>query len=318
MKKQAKVNPKILVVGSLNMDLLIKAPRLPRVGESLAVDKFVMVPGGKGANQAVACARLGAEVTLAGRVGKDVFGEIILKSLNQENIDIKYITKDPDASTGMGLVILDHFGRNRVFATMSANMRCQKEDFKVIESIIARFDVVLLQLEISLEVIMDILNMAKENNVLTILDPAPVCPVSPNLFRKVDILVPNQVEAEFFSGQKVKNIQTANLAAQKLIKLGPSVVIIKLGSRGAFLLTHQRKIYVKGEKVNVIDTLGAGDAFVGAFAVSIARGKDFDESLQYANCAGAFATTKSGAQPSMPTFDELEQFISKRKISRTL
>lgn len=295
------------------MDLIVKAPRLPRLGESLAVNNFAMIPGGKGANQAVACARLGAQVSFMGRVGEDPFGEKIITSLHREGINLKYIRTDPEIGTGIGLVVLDQYGRNRIFISMGANAKCKVEDFGIIESLIPQFDVLLLQLEISLEVIKSTLDIAKQSNVLTILDPAPAFTISSKLFKKVDILVPNQIEAEFFSRQKVRSVQTAKLAAEKLIKLGPSAVVIKLSNKGTFLLTHEESIYIKAKKVDVVDTLGAGDAFVGAFAVNIAKGKDLRESLQYANYAGALTTTKFGAQPSVPTAKELERFISERR-----
>lgn len=308
-----KAKSKILVVGSLNMDLIVRVARLPRVGESLAVNNYVMIPGGKGANQALACARLGAEVVLLGKVGKDVFGERIVSSLSQEGVNTDHVIKDPKLPTGMGLVILNYQGANRALVAKGANANCRVEDWKaIVDNIIFGFDIILLQLEIPLEVVKYFINMAKDNNILTILDPAPACPVSPELFRKVDILIPNQIEAEFFSGQKVTNVKTAKLAAQKLLQLGPSIVIVKLGEKGVFLFTEEEQIYLPPIKVKVVDTLGAGDAFAGALAVALARNGNFKEALRYANYAGALSVTKLGAQPSMSSAEEVKQFIAKR------
>lgn len=297
------MKPKIVVIGSLNMDLIIKAERMPKMGESLIGDDFRMVPGGKGANQAMAAAKLGAEVVLLGRVGRDIFGEKIIASLSQGGVNTDYIIKDSFSATGVGLVVVDYQGRNSALVAAGANMACKEEDVDTIRDVIVESDVLLLQLEVPLCVVMHAVDVA---NIVTILDPAPACPVPLELFQKVDIVIPNQVEAEFFTKQEVIDIETATIAAHEFLKMGALKVIIKLGDKGALLLTGEGKVYVEGIKVYVVDTTAAGDAFAGGLAVALAKGWGISKALFYANYVGALSVTKFGAQSSMPTAFEVE------------
>lgn len=301
--------PKIIVIGSLVYDLVAKAERRPQKGESLLGTEFGMFPGGKGANQAVQCAKLGAEVWMVGRVGDDFFGESLIKNLKKEGVNIKYIVKDKTTTTAVGCIVIDKDGDNSIVMVPQANMKNKKSDIEKVKNILKNFDVLLLQLEIPLDVVVYSAKLAKKYNLKVILNPAPAKKIPDILIRTPDILTPNETEAEILTDTKINKLEDAEIAARKLLKNGAKCVIITLGEKGALYCTEKETELISPFKVKAIDTTAAGDAFNGTLAVEIAKGKQIKEAIKIANAAGALSATKMGAQPSLPDKKELEKFL---------
>lgn len=303
--------PKITVVGSLHTDLIIKVQNIPRTGETVLGKAFKMSPGGKGANQAVAAARLGANVSLIGRVGADIFGRELIKNAKETGIDVKHIIEDIGTYTGLALITVDEEGNNTIAVASGADMRCCTEDIDRAEETIISSDIFLTQLEIPLSVVEYAIDKAFEEGVKVILNPAPAQELSKDLLKKVYILTPNENEAEVLSGVKIKDLRSSKKAAKRLLERGIENIVLTLGNRGSMIATKEQTVHMRGIKVNAVDTTGAGDAFCGALAVAISSGKGLKEAVKYANFAGALATTKIGAQEALPTMEELEDFMRK-------
>ena len=307
---------KIAIVGSLNMDLVVRAPHMPIPGETVIGSDFRTIPGGKGANQAVAAARLGAEVTMIGRVGDDDFGRAQLRNLGELGIDTTHVIVDPEAATGIALITLDASGQNSIVLAPGANMRLTKEDINAARGAIVQSDVLVLQLESPLEVVtyaIDIVGGVSDTDraeeVKVILNPAPARPIPKETLAKLDYLIPNESETALLTGIEVTDLDGAKGAAERLREEGVGTVILTLGARGAFLASAEESVHVPGYKVEVVDTTAAGDAFVGGLAVALAQGQNLAEAVRYANAAGALAVTRLGAQPSLPTRQEVEEFM---------
>lgn len=303
------MGPRVMVVGSLNMDLIARTPRLPQAGETVLGHKFHTAPGGKGANQAVAAARLGAQVAMVGRVGDDDYGRALLATLASDGVDTKHVTVDPEASTGVALIELDDAGENSIVVISGANMRLTPTDVQAAESMLAASDVLLLQLESPLPVLEHAIPAARAHGVTVVLNPAPARVLPAQLLREVDYLVPNETEAGLLVGREVSGTASARDAAHILRGKGVGTVILTLGGQGA-LLVGEDDILVPAFKVKVVDTTAAGDAFVAGFAVALAAGRDLEEAVCFANAAGALATTRLGAQPSLPTRTEVEALLA--------
>jgi ribokinase len=303
---------RIAVVGSLNMDLVVRAPHMPIPGETVIGSDFRTIPGGKGANQAVAAARLGAEVTMIGRVGDDDFGRAQLRNLGELGIDTTHTIVDPEAATGIALITLDASGQNSIVLAPGANMRLTKEDISAARGTIVQSDVVVLQLESPLEVVTYAIHIAHAEGVKVILNPAPAQPLLNETLAKLDCLIPNESETALLTGIEVTDIHSAKEAAARLREEGVGTVILTLGARGAFLASAEESVHIPGYEVEVVDTTAAGDAFVGGLAVALAKGQNLAEAVRYANAAGALAVTKLGAQPSLPTGQEVEEFMKGR------
>jgi ribokinase len=300
---------KIAVVGSLNMDLVVRAPHMPIPGETVIGSDFRTIPGGKGANQAVAAARLGAEVAMIGRVGDDDFGRAQLRNLGELAIDTTHVTVDPEAATGIALITLDASGQNSIVLAPGANMRLTKEDINAAQGAIIQSDVLVLQLESPLEVVAYATDLAHDQGVKVILNPAPAQPLPKETLARLDYLIPNESETALLTGIEVADINSAKEAAERLREEGVGTVILTLGARGAFLVSAEESVHVPGYSVEVVDTTAAGDAFVGGLAVAVAQGQNLAEAVRYANAAGALAVTRLGAQPSLPTHQEVEEFM---------
>ena len=300
---------KIAVVGSLNMDLVVRVPHMPIPGETIIGSDFRAIPGGKGANQAVAAARLGAEVAMIGRVGDDDFGRAQLRNLGELGIDATHVIVDPEAATGIALITLDASGQNSIVLASGANMRLTKEDINTARGIILQSDVLVLQLESPLAAVAYAIDMAHAKGVEVILNPAPAQPLAKETLAKVDYLIPNESETALLTGIEVADMDSAKVAAERLRGEGVGVVILTLGDRGAFLVSATESVHIPGYEVAVVDTTAAGDAFVGGFAVALAQGQNLVEAVRYANAAGALAVTRLGAQPSLPTRREVEEFM---------
>ncbi|MGH2523154.1 MAG: ribokinase [Anaerolineales bacterium] len=294
----------ILVVGSLNMDLVVHAPRHPQPGETILGDDFRTFPGGKGANQAVAAARLGAHVKMIGRVGSDAFGDHLLQALAQDKVDTLHVRRDSEAATGVALITLDAAGQNTIVVTPGANGRVSPQDIEAAEGLFANAAVLLVQLECPLEAVARAVELAQHHHVHVILNPAPAQPLDPQLLARVDTLVPNQNELASLTG-----LDDMQAAVEKLRSLGVARVIVTLGGEGALVSEAETHEQVPAPRVNVVDTTAAGDAFVSALAVALTEGLPTRAAVEWGCAAGALAVTRAGAQPSLPSRAELERFF---------
>ena len=297
--------PKVTVVGSLNVDLVSHAIRRPDKGETLIGDAFDIFTGGKGFNQATAAARLGAEVTLIGSVGADLFGDMLLTATENERIDSRFVTKRTDVGTGVATIVIEPDGDNSIIVVPRANMALTTADIDAAADCIADTDVLLLQLETPVATSEHAAAIAKAHGTTVILNPAPAQPLPDSLLAYVDILTPNQSEAELLSGKKVNNHEDAHRAAEvlrtRMVDATNAAVILTLGEQGALTLTATESEHVSALSVEAVDTTGAGDAFCGALATALASGENLRASVEFANAAGAAAVTVVGATPSMPT-----------------
>lgn len=305
--------PRIVVIGSLIFDFVARAERLPRRGETILGTGFGMFTGGKGANQAVQAGRLGAEVYMVGRVGDDFQGERILKSLSESGVNTNYIKVDKNVGTSVCCIHVDSNGDNDIIISPDANMACTNEDIDEAEKVIISADLVVFQLEIPIPVIEYAMEKVSKRGIPIILNPAPANKVPRNLFAMAKIVTPNETEAEVFSGVAFFNGGSSiweEMAAEKLLELGPETVIITLGKRGAIIAEKEkRKTIPTFNHVKAVDTTAAGDAFNGALAVALAEGKDIDEAVIFANAAGSLAASKHGAQSSLCNRAELEELL---------
>ena len=306
---------KIVVVGSSNMDLVVKAKRIPAAGETILGGDFVMVPGGKGANQAVAAAKLGAEVYFVAKLGDDIFGKQSLGNFKKEGVNAKYVTQTKEAPSGVALIMVDERGNNVIVVAAGANQNLSAGDIKKARSCIASSGALVLQLEVPLATVEFAARSAYSCGVPVILDPAPAQKLSAGLLKMVDVLKPNETEAQILTGIKVTDEDSARKAAKRLLKCGVKVVILTMGAKGFLLASMDGMEYVAGIKVRAIDTTAAGDAFTGALAVKMAEGKTIREAALFANYVAALSVTKMGAQSSMPTRQAVESFI-KNTVSR--
>lgn len=305
-------SPNVLVVGSFMMDLVVRTPRMPKEGETVVGTEFGRAPGGKGANQAVAAARLGANVTMVGRVGDDLFGHDQIESLNASGVDTRYIILDSEAPTGVGSITLDTAGNNRIITVPGANLRCTPEDIDKARPAFEQADIVVLQLEIPDEANFRAIEIAKELGKPVILNPAPAHELDDATLRNVTVFTPNETEAEILTGLSTSTSDEAEQAANALRSRGVETVVVTLGGRGSLLVGPGESRLVPAWPVDVVDTTAAGDAFNGALAVAMARGDSWDDALRFANAVGALAVSKFGAQPSMPTRADVEAFLAKQ------
>jgi ribokinase len=303
--------PKVAVVGSLNVDLVIKTERRPQKGETLIGEEFGIFTGGKGFNQAIAAARLGAEVTLIGRMGTDLFGDMLQSAMAENKIDTDFVSRDGEVGTGIASIIVDADGDNRIIVVPRANMRLSVEDVERAADRIAAADVLLLQLEVPVDASQRAAEIARAGGATVILNPAPARELPDSFLAQVDILTPNETETEFLSGIQVSDDEGAACAAQVLLDKGISTVVLTLGKRGALLLTRDMKKLVPAYTVNVVDTTAAGDAFCGALGTALAQGKTIEAAVAYANAAGALAVTVLGAEPAIPTAEQIAAFLKR-------
>jgi ribokinase len=313
----------IIIIGSINMDLVCRMPRMPVAGETILGSDFAAIPGGKGANQAVAAARLalrGTEAHFVGRVGSDDFGKQLLSGLKEHGVRTDHVTVTPGAS-GVAMILVDRGGENSIVVAPGANTRLLPKDIDAARPLIERASVVVMQLEFPLSTVRHAIAMCRRAGVFTILDPAPV-PADglPRALFGVDLLTPNQQEAGLLLGTerlrkavRRKAIADPKQTAAGLLARGASSVVLKLGSRGAMLVDQSRRIERgRAFKVSVVDTTAAGDAFTGALAVARAEGMSTSQALRFANAAGALACTRLGAQPSLPARDAVEKLIARK------
>ena len=301
---------RVTVVGSLNMDLIVRAPRIPRPGETIIGRGFHVAPGGKGANQAVAAARLGAQVSLVGRVGQDSFAADLLANLKAAGVNHTYVSQDAETATGVALIEVDDAGQNSIVVAAGANMRLGPAEIEAARGVITGADILLLQLESPLETVSQAAQLAQAHHVPVILNPAPAQPLPEELLKAVTILAPNESETAILAGLPTGSLAEIKAAAAKLRGFGVETVILTLGERGALLAGADGSRHFPAFRVTPVDTTAAGDAFVGALAVALAEGRPLPEAIRWANAAGALATTRLGAQPSLPSRQAVEELAA--------
>lgn len=301
--------PTIAVVGSSNMDLVVKSKRIPVTGETILGGDFIMVPGGKGANQAVAAAKLGAQVFFIAKLGDDIFGLQSLNNFKKEGVNTKYVLQTKDAPSGVALIMVDDEGNNVIVVAPGANHKLSPDDVNAAESDIASSGALVAQLEVPIETIEFAASLANKSKVPFILDPAPAQKLSAELLNMVDVLTPNETEAQILTGVEVKDQKSANAAAQKLLECGVKNVILTMGATGYLSVGKEDTEFVAARKVTAADSTAAGDAFTGSLAVGLAKGQTLSEAALFANDVAAVSVTRMGAQPSMPTVEEIDRFI---------
>lgn len=298
--------PDILVAGSLNADLVVRTPRFPQPGETISGEDLHVIPGGKGANQAVAAARHGAQVAMLGRVGQDNFGDFLLENLKSNGVDTKYVRRD-EAATGTAIIVVDSSGQNSIVLSPGANGQVTEQDMQ--DASFSDFKLLLLQLEIPIPAVVAAARRAREKGLGVILNPAPARELPEELIALTDYLIPNESELGLLSGMEVRDIASAELAARSLLERGVGTIIVTLGSKGALIVTGEQVTHVESFTVDVVDTTAAGDSFIGGFAYKLLESDDLPEAVRYGCACGALAVTKFGAQPSLPTKEEVEKFI---------
>ncbi len=292
------------------MDLVVKSPRIPAVGETILGEDFIMTPGGKGANQAVAAAKLGAEVYFIAKLGDDIFAEQSLKNFKKEGVNTKYVIQTNQAPSGVALITVDDVGNNVIVVAPGANQKLSPDDVKKAQSSIASSGALVAQLEIPLETVEFAAQLANDSGVPFILDPAPAQKLSPELLKMVDVLTPNETEARILTGVEVtSNRDSARTAAKKLLECGVRSVILTMGANGFLLAADDKMEFVPAVKVDAVDATAAGDAFTGSLAVGLAQGKTLADAATFANYVAALSVTKMGAQSSMPTREAVESFV---------
>ncbi len=306
----------VLVFGSINMDLVARTPRLPLVGETIIGQKFETIPGGKGANQAVAVARLGLPVAMIGRVGDDAFGQQLIQTLSNEGVRCDRISTSIGQSSGVAVIEVDDRGDNRIIVIPGANYCVDETDIAQLNSTISAAKMVLLQLEIPMTAVVAAAKIASKAGVSVILDPAPAQQTLPDeLLEHTSILTPNQLEASQLVGFSVETLTDAEKAARTLLQKGVKLVVVKLGAQGSLCVTADDVIYTPCFPVNVVDTVAAGDAFNGGLAVALTEGRSLRNSLRWATAVAALAVSRQGAQSAMPTQTDLYAFFTVQGVT---
>jgi ribokinase len=301
---------RVCVVGSSNIDLIFRTPRLPRPGETLAGHAFRLDFGGKGANQAVLAARLGARVAVVSRVGRDVFGEQTLANYRREGIDTAHVFVDEARPTGVASIAVDDDARNCILVVPGANLGLSPEDVRRAAPALRAAAMLLCQLEVPQESVLEGFRLARAAGVRTVLNPAPAAPLADELLRLADVCVPNEPELEALTGQPAETLEQAEAAGRALLRRGPGAVVVTLGGRGALVLEGTAAEHVPAVPVRAVDPTGAGDAFIGALGVSLAGGQSLRAAVRRANAVAALTVTRLGAQASFPSRAEIEHFLA--------
>jgi len=301
---------KILVLGNCNVDFVFKIPRFHHPGETILAESQAIFFGGKGANQAITAKRLGGNVQFITKVGNDLYGKSYRQHLIKNGFDRKLILEDKKIPTGMAVIELTPKGENRIVAFLGANNSLSVNDLNRLQRYWREVALFVTQLEIPLPTVEKGLKLAKDQGGLTLLNPSPPVNLPPHLLSLVDFIVPNEWEAQFLTGIKWKGGQEIRKMAKRLLEMGVKNVVITLGSKGLFFKNRCEEFWMKAFKVKAVDTTAAGDAFLGALAYGLAENKPIQEVLRFANGAGALATTKLGAQPSLPFKKDLDIFLS--------
>ncbi|MGC9520958.1 MAG: ribokinase [Anaerolineae bacterium] len=311
MKQRARV----AVVGSANIDLVVRTPRMPAKGETILGGPFFSGQGGKGANQAVSAARLGAAVEMVARLGRDEFGEMVAANLAGEGIGLDSVLRSADVHTGVAFIIVDAEGENMIVVASGANAELSPDDVAAAREAVLDAQLVVLQLESPMETVRYTAGLAHNAGVKVLLNPAPGRALDEALLRDIDVLTPNQTEARLITGVDAATPEQAERAARRLLQKGVGTVIVTLGADGALAVSKAASgeawaHHVPGYQVDVVDTTGAGDAFNGALAVALAEDQPLLEAVRFANAAAALQVTRQGAAPAMPTREEVETFLA--------
>lgn len=296
---------KILVIGSSNTDMIVKTTRFPLPGETILGGNFFMFPGGKGANQAVAAARLGGAVRFICKVGGDIFGQKAIDGFLEEKIDIKYCIRAPDLASGVALIIVNEAGENEIVVASGANNQLSTSDIADSLAAITESEIILMQLETPLETVEYAIKKAAKAGKKVVLNPAPAQFIAPELYSYLYLITPNETETEILTGVKVFNVETVKKAAQILLDHGVQNIIITMGSQGAFFKNVVEELFIPAKNVKAVDTTAAGDVFNGALVVAISNGHSWKEAITFANNAAAISVTRMGAQVSAPYLTEL-------------
>ncbi len=297
----------IVVVGSLNADLVVRSPRFPAPGETIRGEDLATIPGGKGANQAVAAARLGARVIMVGCVGADGFGATLIENLKQNKVDARHVMRDGSAATGTAIIVVDSNGENSIILSPGANAKVSEHDIE--PAVLAGAKLLLLQFEIPMEAVLYSARLAREKKVRVILNPAPAREIPNELLKIADYVLPNETELSSLTKKRITDKASLEDAAHELISRGAANVIVTLGEKGALIMGKHSKSYVPSYKVKPVDTTGAGDAFIGGMAYALVHRKSVKDAVKYGCACGALATTKFGAQPSLPTAEDVKEFL---------
>lgn len=302
------MKPKITVMGSLNMDLVVQVKYFPSPGQTVMGSNLDYIPGGKGANQAVASARLGADVAMIGKVGSDTFGQILIENLVHNDINTKGVGRER-LSSGTALICVSDTGENQIVVSPGSNALVNAQFVHEQKDFIEDADVLLVQLETPLEAVHKSVDIAHEKGILVILNPAPAQKLPEELLSQVDILTPNETELAILSDLPVTKIDEVKVACKALLNIGVKCIITTMGHQGALVCTKEQAIHIPGYKIqNVVDTTAAGDSFSGALAVALGQKKSLEEAIDFANKVGALTVTKRGAQTSLPYLEDVHKF----------
>ena len=309
----------IAIIGSVVIDLAVQTPRLPTVGETLLADNFKIGPGGKGANAAVAVQRAGGAAVLVGCIGDDDFGRMEMAALQEEGVDVNAVAVHPEASTGVGIAMIDANGENTILGVLGANDYLTSGDVTRALALHSNtLDGILVNFEVPEPAVAAAVQLGVDYGVPVIVDAGPARPYTPETWRNCTILTPNEQETGTLVGYPVSDDATAERAARELLRMGPNAVVLHRGAHGALLVTSDDAIHIPSFSVDVVDTTGAGDAFSGALSVAMADGLLLADAIRRANAAGALAVTRLGTLPVMPTHQEVDAFLERRSEHQTI
>lgn len=299
----------ICVIGSINIDVVLKVERMVKIGQTIFANSLKNIPGGKGANQAVASSRMNEKVYMIGKVGKDGNGEVLINELIKNRINIDYILKDEKEPTGTAIINVDEEGNNSIIVASGANMTITKEEIRMASEAIKKSDIVVSQFEIPVEAIIEGFKIAKENHKTTILNPAPAKVLDNEMLKYTDIIIPNETEAYEITGIEVKDLESAKIAGNVLIDKGVKYVIITLGNKGAAIISKEGSEIVPAFKVKATDTTAAGDSFIGGFASKLLNNnmscENVKQAVIFGNKVSSITVQREGAQPSIPSLEEV-------------
>ncbi len=300
---------KAVIIGSLNYDIILKQKRLPKIGETFVADSITMCGGGKGANQAVQLSKLGGKAFMAGCVGNDKFGEELLSNLQKHNVNTDNVKLSEKNNTGMGIVNVFDDGKLIATITRGANYDITNSDIDKIKNEIISAQIIILQMEIPIEVIEYVINLASKHDVYIILNAAPACKIKEEVLSKVNCLVVNETEASFYLNKEINDVKSSIENCEELYGKIKDLIIITLGENGSLLYDGKEKLHIKARKAEVTETTGAGDSFIGAFAYKLLNDSSYKEAAEFASLVSSITVTKIGAQDSMPTYEEVKKFL---------
>lgn len=300
---------KAVIIGSLNYDIILKQKRLPKIGETFVADSITMCGGGKGANQAVQLSKLGGKAFMAGCVGNDKFGEELLSNLQKHNVNTDNVKLSEKNNTGMGIVNVFDDGKLIATITRGANYDITNSDIDKIKNDIISAQIIILQMEIPIEVIEYVINLASKHDVYIILNAAPACEIKEEVLSKVNCLVVNETEASFYLNKEINDVKSSIENCEELYGKIKDLLIITLGENGSLLYDGKEKLHIKARKAEVTETTGAGDSFIGAFAYKLLNDSSYKEAAEFASLVSSITVTKIGAQDSMPTYEEVKKFL---------